>query len=109
MHDCCSRGESAAPALGAPAWARRTRSVAAWALPVTALALVPKCPACFAGYVLLLTGIGLSVSAAAAMRWTMIGVCGSVLALLVVRLLVGSNLTPQPPSRSGKGENYQGS
>jgi hypothetical protein len=87
MHDCCSRGESAAPACGAPAWARRTRSVAEWALPVTALALVPKCPACLAGYVLLATGIGLSVTAAAAVRWTIIGLCGALLGLLLLRLL----------------------
>jgi hypothetical protein len=58
-----------------------------WALPVTALALVPKCPACLAGYILRFTGIGLFVSAAAAVRWTFIGVRAAVPALLLLRLL----------------------
>jgi hypothetical protein len=78
VHDCCS----------APTWTRRTLSLVEWALPVTALALVPKCPACLAGYVLLVTGIGISASAAAAVRWSVIGVCAAVLALLLLRLLV---------------------
>jgi hypothetical protein len=82
MRACCSRGKSAALT-----WTRRTLSFVEWALPVTALALVPKCPACLAGYLLLFTGIGLSVSVAAAVRWTMIGVCAAVLALLLWRLL----------------------
>jgi hypothetical protein len=86
MHTCCSRGESAAPTIRAPRWIRRTHSFVEWALPVTALALVPKCPACLAGYILLFTGIGVSVSAAAAVRWTIIGVCAAVLALLLLRL-----------------------
>jgi hypothetical protein len=87
MHACCSRGKSAAPTIRAPTRTRRTLSFVEWALPVTALALVPKCPACLAGYILLFTGIGLSVSAAAALRWTIIGVCAAVLALLLWRLL----------------------
>ncbi len=87
MDACCSRGESAAPTIRAPWWTRRTLSFVEWALPVTALALVPKCPACLAGYILLFTGIGLSVSAAAALRWTILGVCAAVLALLLLRLM----------------------
>lgn len=87
MHACCSRGKSAAPTVRAPTWTRRTRSFVEWALPAAALALVPKCPACLAGYILLFTGIGLSVSAAAAVRWTIIGVCAAALALLLLRLL----------------------
>jgi hypothetical protein len=92
MHDCCSRGTSASRGAlttsGVPTWTRRARSFVEWALPVTALALVPKCPACFAGYVLLFTGIGISASAAAAVRWTIIGVCAAVLGLLLLRLMV---------------------
>jgi hypothetical protein len=58
-------------------------------VPVTALALVPKCPACLAGYVLLVTGVGLSVAAAAAVRWAIIGVCAVGLAVLLGRLVAG--------------------
>jgi hypothetical protein len=59
-----------------------------WVVPVTALVLVPKCPACLAGYVLLFTGVGLSVSSAAAVRWGIIGACAAVLGFLVLRLVV---------------------
>jgi hypothetical protein len=61
-------------------------SLIQWALPITALALVPKCPACFAAYVLLLTGVGLSFSAATAARWTLIALCVAALACLVFRV-----------------------
>jgi hypothetical protein len=88
MVACCSRGKSAAPTNRAPTWARRTLSFAEWALPVTALALVPKCPACLAGYILLFTGLGLSLSAAAAVRWAIIGACAVMLALLLFKLLI---------------------
>jgi len=98
MPACCSCGKSAAPTSGAPTWTRRTLSFLEWALPVTTLALVPKCPACLAGYILLFTGIGLSVAAAAAVRWTIIGVCAAGLALLLLRLL--ARMTR--PGRSGQ-------
>jgi hypothetical protein len=97
MPACCPRGKSAAPGIGAPTWARRAVSFVEWALPVVALALIPKCPACLAGYILLFTGLGLSLSAAAAVRWTIIGVCAVVLALLLLRLLARM----ARPGRSG--------
>jgi len=87
MRACCSCGKSAASTSSAATWTRGAFSFVEWALPVAALALVPKCPACLAGYILLFTGIGSSVAAAAAVRWTIIGVCAAVLALLLLRLL----------------------
>jgi hypothetical protein len=59
--------------------------VAEWAIPITTLALVPKCPACVAAYVLLLTGVGLSFPAAVAMRWTVIVLSVAALVYLLVR------------------------
>ena len=50
-------------------WPRRIAAVIQWAIPIMTLALVPKCPMCVAAYVVLFTGIGLSLSTAAAMRW----------------------------------------
>jgi hypothetical protein len=87
MNACCSSGKSAAPTIGMHTWTRRTLSFVEWALPVTVLALTPKCPACLAGYILFFTGIGLSVSAVAAVRWTIISVCAAVLTLLTLGLL----------------------
>ena len=46
-----------------------------WAAPIVTLALIPKCPACVAAYVLLFTGVGMSFHAAAAVRWTLMGLC----------------------------------
>lgn len=58
-----------------------------WATPLVALALVPKCPACVAGYILLFTGVGISVPMAAAMRWSLIAVCFAALGMLLFRTL----------------------
>ena len=60
----------------------RAAALFQWALPVTTLALMPKCPACVAGYVLLFTGVGMSFPVAAAVRWTLIGLCVAALAYL---------------------------
>jgi hypothetical protein len=59
----------------------------AWAkcsLPTIVLALLPKCPACFAAYVALGTGISLSVAAASIFRTLLMGVCVATLAWVLV-------------------------
>ena len=93
---CCI--PAAPPAPNAPT--RRLRSFAAllqWALPITTLALIPKCPACIAGYILLFTGIGLSFPAAAAVRWSLIALCTAALAYLLLRATTRAIWrTPQP-------------
>ena len=93
MHCCCTGGEPAVPAATAPQstgnWPRRGVAFFQWALPITALALVPMCPLCVAGYVLLFTGIGLSVPAAAAIRWALIVSCLAALLFLLARLAMG--------------------
>jgi hypothetical protein len=50
-----------------------------WLLPSVALALMPKCPACFGLYFALATGIGLSFTAASFLRTLAIVVCIGVL------------------------------
>jgi hypothetical protein len=64
---------------------RRIGALVQWALPLATLAVVPKCPACVAAYVLFFTGIGLSLPAAAAVRWVSIGLCLAALAYLALR------------------------
>jgi hypothetical protein len=49
------------------------------------LALVPKCPACVAGYVALATGVGISISAAAYLRTSAIVLCTGGLVYLTGR------------------------
>jgi hypothetical protein len=95
MHCCRTHDEPAATAGSSPSTgpsgthtaARRVRDLLQWALPITALALVPKCPMCLAAYVLLFTGVGLSLDAAAAPRWAMITLSLGALAVLLLRLL----------------------
>ena len=55
-------------------WTRHAWSGLQWALPVATVVLIPKCPACVAAIVLLFTGVSLSIPAAGALRWILIGV-----------------------------------
>jgi len=89
---CCSGGDPAASAIAAPSlevaptsWLRKFARLIQWAVPVTTLALLPKCPGCVAGYVLLLTGVGVSFTTATAMRWTVIGLSIAALTYLMLR------------------------
>jgi hypothetical protein len=68
--------------------ARRGGAVAGWAVPGAVLALLPKCPMCVAAYVLLWTGIGLSIPAANAVRLILIGACAALLGFLSVRRIL---------------------
>jgi len=83
--NCCSSdGDLAARAK----MARRPRRIATlirWVLALTTFALIPKCPACIAGYVLVFTGIGVSLPVAAAVRWSLIGVSVASLTCFLFR------------------------
>ena len=68
MKTCCRCGEAAG-----------------WVLPSVLLAIMPKCPACVAAYVALATGVGLSFSAAAALRWAALAISVALLAFLTIR------------------------
>ena len=88
---CCSNAASTARCSShmaadgkahPPTVAQRRFAWAKCSLPTLILALLPKCPACFAAYVALGTGISLSVAAASVLRTLLIGVC--VVALIWV-------------------------
>ena len=81
-HQQCCAGRSRPPASRG-----RLGGWAGWLGSAAGLALMPKCPACLAAYVMLWTGLGLSFSAAAYLRWGLLILCvASLLYLLVKRL-----------------------
>ena len=65
----------------------RWLTVIEWATPGVILALLPKCPLCIAAYVAIGTGIGISVSTAAYVRFGLLAVCVGAMILLVRRSL----------------------
>lgn len=81
-HRCCgaSTGGSA-PALATDVPPSRSvrRAIGGWILPGTLLVILPKCPACLAAYIALGTGVGLSLSTAAYLRWALLILCLSSL------------------------------
>ena len=83
MSSCCDTAGD----RETPTWVRRVRAIFAWALPSAILVLVPKCPACLATYVMLWTGLGLSLATATYMRWVLLFLCVASLLFLIVKSL----------------------
>jgi hypothetical protein len=57
---------------------RRFLSVVGWVLPGATVALMPKCPACFAAYIAAATGLGISFTTASYLRTAAILLCLSL-------------------------------
>jgi hypothetical protein len=76
-------------AANSPAPMRRVVHVCEWLLPGVTLALMPKCPACLAGYILLGTGLGVSFTVASYLRTTVLVVSAATLLFLATRFAIG--------------------
>lgn len=85
MRTCCSSRVDASRVGGTGPRLGRVGAVVGWSLPIATLALVPKCPMCVAGYVALITGAGISLGDAAALRTTVIVLSGLAIGLLAAR------------------------
>jgi hypothetical protein len=84
MRGCCE----VAGNQKVPIWIRGIREMLAWFLPGAVLVLIPKCPACLAAYVAVWSGIGISFSTAAWLRWGLVLISlVSLLFLIVNRFL----------------------
>ena len=82
MNSCC-RKRLAPRNTATPV--RRGIAASAWLVPGGLLVLMPKCPVCVAGYVALLTGVGISIPAASGLRFFLIAACIAALAVLAFR------------------------
>jgi hypothetical protein len=54
---------------------RRLFNLIGWIVPTAILALIPKCPACVAGYAVIGTSVGYSLSGLAQFRFALIVLC----------------------------------
>ena len=91
--NCCCGAAAASSDSPAPlrrpnaSLGRRAIELAGWLIPGTLLAFFPKCPLCVAGYVALATGLGMSLTVATYLRWTLLALCLGSLAFMASRLI----------------------
>ena len=69
----------------APTRPRRGWDLAAGAAALSIWAVVPKCPLCLAAHLAIWTGLGLSLTQATLLRWTLLGAGAGLLAWAVLR------------------------
>ena len=85
--ECCQINARAGDSVRRPASRFRGGEMAGWIVPGVTLALLPKCPVCVAAYVVLATGIGISLPTATYLRTTLVVLCVASLAFVAARRL----------------------
>lgn len=66
----------------------RSAKAAGWVVPSAVMVLMPKCPACVVAYIAIVTGAGISVSAAAHLRLVMLVLCVVMLVWMAAKPLL---------------------
>ncbi len=87
LRACCELRDGDGARAGGPRsrWlGRRGARASGWVVPGLVMVLMPKCPACLVAYVAVITGMGISVSVAAGLRWMALGLCGVLIGYFVV-------------------------
>ena len=72
--DCANGPRTMVGGAGASPY-RRFLNFIGWIVPSAILALIPKCPACIAGYAVIGTSVGFSLSSLAQLRLALIVLC----------------------------------
>ena len=77
---------------------RRGGEIAGWIIPGATLVLLPKCPLCVAAYVMLFSGVGISLASASTLRTSLLILCVATLLCLALKRL--GRLASQNKARS---------
>jgi hypothetical protein len=92
---------------------KQARGIFRWLGPSVALAIIPKCPACLAAYLALGTGLAVSLTVAATIRYVSVALCASFLVWLAMRKIMTAyrknrcavlNSKTFPPSKDPQGK-----
>jgi hypothetical protein len=82
---CCTSSAKNSVRVGGNSFARRCHDIARWLLPAGGLVLLPKCPACLAAYVAIVTGLGISISTATYLRMLLVTICIAAIAYFAAK------------------------
>src|SRR5260370_33288680 len=92
-------GGAGAPPYRKSSFLSRFFSLIGWIVPSAILALIPKCPVCLAGYALVGTSVGFSLSTIAHLRLALVILCIASLSFLSARYIFHVILRPTPKTR----------
>jgi hypothetical protein len=68
-------------------WRRHCLKISGWVFLSAIVALLPKCPACLAADLAVLTGLGLSITTVTYLRWALLILCVASLLYVFVNLI----------------------